>query len=150
MRRASRGLAVMVLVAALALSACSRTRVAYVDADAHYTTQQLQALLNQTSLGSVGDEPANRAPELRHEALVQLRSQGKAQSGAADVITKAFPAATASVPIYVERAEFDGAGSLILIEAWRDSRGRLSAKRLWVIDAESGEIRYSASSGSRR
>lgn len=150
MRGASGGLVVLVLTATLALSACSETRVAYVDADASYTTQQLQALLNQTDLGSVGDEPASRATELRHEALVQLRSQGKAQSGAADVITKAFPSATASVPVYVEHAEFAGAETLIIIEAWSDSRGRLSAKRLWVIDAESGEIRYSASSGSRR
>lgn len=150
MRGANRGLLVVVLAAAMTLSACSQSKVAYVDTDASYTSTQLQSLLARTGLGSVGDESASKATELRHEALVQLRSQGTAQSVAADTITKAFPTTIASVPVHVERADFDGAESLIIVEAWGDSRGRLSSKRLWVIGAKSGEILYSASTGSGR
>ena len=150
MRNVRRALAVAALAAAIALSACAHARVTYVDSDASYTAQQLRSLLDRTDLGSVANERVSKATELRHEALVELRSQGSAQSAAADVVTETFPAATESVPVYVERATFDSSESLILIEAWVDSRNRLSSRRLWVIDAKSGQVYYSASAGSRR
>ncbi len=146
-KRTVRLLAVLAIAAALVPAGCGRADVAYVDTGADYSTEQLDSLLARTDAGSVAAKPYARAVELRHSALVALRSQGKAESAAADLITSIFPAATASVPVRVERAKVDGKDAIVLVEAWGKSGEVLSMKRLWVIDPSTGAIRYSAVSG---
>ncbi len=136
--------AVTLVLLSVPLSACGRDMVAYVDRGATYSKEQLQTLLGDTGADAIRSRKREEAADLRHEALVQLRKQGDAASEAADVITRVFPATTESVPVYVERATVDGAGVLVVVEAWGKPGGLLSARRLWVLDANTGEVRYSA------
>jgi hypothetical protein len=137
-------------LAAAALSACGGDIVSYVDTGSTYTTEQLQAVLEAVNAAGVATEPRDRAVELRHEALVQLRSLGGPASRAADLITRTFPASTTSVPVYVERATVNETDALVIVESWGRPDGPLSAKRLWALDAVSGEVLFSAATGSRR
>jgi hypothetical protein len=148
MTRSVRILIVALLVAVIAVSGCRREAVSFVDLNAYYTTQQLQQTLGRTSTGDVASKARQDASRLRHQVLTQLRAQGTRASLAADLITRTFPTATPSVPVYVERATVDGVDALVIVEAWGGPGGRLSSKRLWALDANSGTILFSASVGS--
>jgi hypothetical protein len=151
MRRRAASVLLACAIVALAIAGCSSTfSVAFVDTNATYDTSKLQKLLADTAAADrVSESTTAEAAELRHEALVQIRSHGAGGSSAADLITRTFPASTKSVPIYAEWATVEGAESLILIEAWADPSGKLGSKRLWVINAQTEEIVYSASAPSR-
>ena len=137
-------LLLVMLVPALALSACAGIHVAYVDQSAVYSKSDLQALLETTTAEGVSTEPAERAPDLRHDSLVELRSQGRAQSAFADLITRSFPTASEGVPVYVEQAVVDGQPAVVVVEAWGKVGARIDRKRLWVLERSSGDILFSA------
>lgn len=150
MRLSTRVLTVVLLASCVAPTACARDTISYVDRGETYSTTQLQTLLEDTSTDALAHKTRSEAPALRHDAMVRLRSLDGSASQAADMITRAFSSATASVPVYVEHATLEGADVLIVVEAWGKPSGRLSAKRLWAMDADSGQIRFSASVGSGR
>jgi len=126
------------------LVGCGGPSVEFVASDAAYTSAQTQLVLERTDTSRFEDEPTSEAVALRSKALAQLRSQGEAAARAADLITDTFPPKTRSVPVYVERAVVDGVPSYLIIEAWGPAEGALDRKRLWVIDAETGDVVFSA------
>ena len=56
--------------------------------------------------------PRPRQPELRSQALVELRSKGGDAQAAADLITRTFANSGGGVPVYVEQATFEGQRSV--------------------------------------
>ena len=124
--------------------ACGGPSVEFVESDTAYTSTQTQFVLERTDTSRFKDEPTSEAVALRSKALAQLRSQGDTAARAADLITDTFPPRTRSVPVYVERAVVDGVPSYLIIEAWGPAEGALDRKRLWVIDAETGDVVFSA------
>jgi len=126
------------------LVACGGPSVEFVDSDATYTSAQTQIVLEQTDTSRFEDDPTSEAVTLRSKALAQLRSQGESAASAADLITDTFPPQTRSVPVYVESAVVDGIPAYLIVEAWGPAEGALDRKRLWVIDAETGDVLFSA------
>ncbi len=148
MRTSGRSVVVALLVCATALTACGHQAISYVDRDSAYTTSQLADLLERTAAGRLASRQREDAVQLRHAALVDLRSLGGGASEAASLMTRTFPATTPSVPLRVERASVDGQDAFVVIEAWGPPGGRLSARRLWALDARTGAVLFSASVGS--
>ena len=124
--------------------ACGGPSVEFVESDTAYTSTQTQFVLERTDTSRFKDEPTSEAVALRSKALAQLRSQGDTAARAADLITDTFPPKTRSVPTYVESAVVDGVPSYLIIEAWGPAEGALDRKRLWVINAETGDVVFSA------
>lgn len=141
MRRA----AIILVLSALLLTGCSPKAPEFVDKGTTYTQDTLRSRLASASAQSLAARTVAEAPELRSRTLAALRGKGDAASAAATLITKSFPAETASVPVYVERATFEGKQALVIVEAYGASGGKLDRKRLWVID-DKGTILFSAAS----
>ena len=152
MRSVRTSLTLALLIACIAIVACARQQgVNYVDVGRAYDAAALRTLLDRTAVPeTTARASVAAAAELRHRALVELRSRGSAASAAADVITKAFPPGVEAVPFYAGRARFNNVECLVLIEAWADAKGMLAAIRLWVIALSDNQIAFSASAGSSR
>ena len=141
--------ALLVALTALSLAAsllggCDGPSVEFHASDKAYSSPQTRLVLERIDASGLSDRPTQKADALRTSALADLRSQGKAASEAADLITSTFPPKTKSVPVYVERATVDGKSSFIIIEAWGPAEGKLDSKRLWVIARGTGDVIYSA------
>ena len=78
-------------------------------------------------------EPTADGVKLRHDALAALRRQGATASGVADLLTRTFPSDTSGVPVYVEKATYEGKPAVLVVEAAGPKAGSLNAKRLWVV-----------------
>lgn len=143
----TRRLGMLVLVACFAvalLTGCADTGPVWVDEDAAYTASTISMVFGQADDAEFVGKPTNDSEDLRHDALVALRARGGAAAEAADLITKTFPS-TAGVPLYVERASFEGSSNaLIVVEIIGPTDGDLSLSRLWVL-SETGDVLYSAS-----
>ena len=138
----ARALFIVVLMA-FALSACSPVSAQLVDEDAAYTSENVDAILESIDTGDVEGRPVTEAEELRTAALVSLRNQGDDGTGIADLITATFPPDTRGVPVYAERATFNGQDAWVVIEVIGREGGTLEDMRLWVL-SDDGEILYSA------
>jgi hypothetical protein len=99
-------------------------------------------LVEAADSGALADESADDAADLRHRYLVALRSQGEGAAEAVSLLNKTFPADTAAVPFYVERATYGQVPALVVVEAMGRPGTTLSDKRLWVID-EKGAVLFS-------
>lgn len=130
--------AIVMSCAALLLSACATQDIEFIETPEDYDTARLEALLEATTSPELEKRTVEDAPELRREALSELRSQSTAGSRAADLITRTFPDVSA-VPFHVQTAKFEGADAVLLIEAVAGTGGSLSARRLWAID-DQGDI----------
>lgn len=127
----------------LVLTACAAHGPTYVDHGASYTESGTASVLSQADVGELNDAKTSDATRLRHDALSSLRSGGAAEARAADLITRVFPTDTRGVPVYVERARVGGVPALLVVEAIGPKNGRLTDKRLWVLD-DQGSVLYSA------
>ncbi len=130
------------LTVATTVVACGPAESSYAESTIGYTRSNLDPLFEHARQSELLGRPASDSPTLRHRSLVAIRSEGNRGAEAADLITDTFPTDTRGIPVYVERAEFDGAPALMILELTGPSGGQLDDVRLWVIDA-SGTIAYS-------
>jgi predicted small lipoprotein YifL len=133
----------VLLTAALALSACGPQGPAYVDSGATYTKASVSSVLDKVDITKYAKQSAADVTTLRHDALTGLRRRGGDASKAADLLTATFGANTRGVPVYVEWASLDGQHALILVEAIGPAKGSLTTKRLWAL-SDSGDVLFVA------
>jgi hypothetical protein len=124
------------------VSGCSPSPVIYLESNTSYTAANSSDLLEEVDTAAIAKRSAADSGELRQRALVALRGEGDGGAQAADLITETFPADTRGVPVYVERASYDGQAALLMVEATGPPSGQLMDARLWVFD-ESGSILFS-------
>ena len=134
--------AVLVLLALSSGVGCSPESPRFVNAGARYTALDVTSVLEVVDATNVRGTPTTDAATLRSSYLGTLRGQGGAAAEAADIITRTFSKATPGVPVYVERATFEGTPALVIVEVIGPRGGRLGDKRIWVID-DDGAVLYS-------
>ena len=137
----------LVLISALVLMAgCRKKGPTWVDEGNGYTLDAVTGAFDRADASAISGRSSSDAIDLRHDMLTSLRNRGGEAATAADLITKTFPANTRGVPVYVERATVSGKPAYLIVEATGRDDGKLTDKRLWVIDS-SGTILFS---GMRR
>lgn len=144
--RAARAIVWLLALAlgASALVGCTAPSVEFSVADTPYTLSQMQLVMDRADVSGVSDRSVADAIAIRRRALARLRGEGEAEAEAADFVTDVLPPESASVPVYIEKADVDGVPSYIVVEAWGARDGQLDRKRLWVLDAVSGDVIFSA------
>jgi hypothetical protein len=131
----------LLLAVAVTVAGCaSGPHAEFVDAGHVYTTAQVDRFAPGKSAGSAAGVTVADAPAVRKTVLTELRRHGERGSQAADFLTKDFPVVTKAVPFYVEHATVDRRPSWIVLEAWGGRTGKLTMRRLWVIDTSSGAV----------
>ena len=133
-------LTLLLLTVAFGMSGCGDKGPVFVDEGTNYTTSNIERLLDVADISQLEKRPTTEAPALRHSALSGLRRQGKAAADVADLLTSTFEPDTRGVPVYVERASFEGARVVIVIEATGPRTGTLKLKRLWALGADGSVI----------
>lgn len=143
MHRNRYGLLAATVALCLAVTGCAQPRVSFSQSETNYDRASASALLQSTSTTEIADEPTARAKQLRLNALTDLRSEGAAGRAAAQVITKVVPNDDKTVPVYIERARFEGKDALLVIEAYGRPAEKLDSARLWVMSPD-GRILFSS------
>jgi hypothetical protein len=133
--------AALAVAACLVAAGCAPKGPTFVDAGASYTESTLGQVYAKADTSKLANESAGDTTKLRHDALTSLRGHGTAASSAADLITKTFPPTMRGVPVYVERATYNGEPALVVVEAIGPTAGKLSLKRLWVL-SETGTVLF--------
>lgn len=130
-------------ITVLLVTGCSASGPEWTDNGGAYTTTNVRNVFKGVGESSVQGKPVSEVSDLRHAALVELRKRGDGAADAADLVTKTFPA-DAGVPIYLERATFEGKpDSLVVVEMIGQEDGSLDHMRLWVV-SDAGDILFSA------
>jgi len=129
-----------VLAALAVLPGCSPKGPVFVDSNNSYDQTSVMRLAESIDTTKLAGTPSDKAADLRHKALTALRSEGGRAVPVADMLTKTFPADTRAVPVYFERATFDGKPAIIVVEAAGPKEGKLSARRVWVLDEQGGVL----------
>ncbi|MDP2299078.1 MAG: hypothetical protein U1E08_00330 [Coriobacteriia bacterium] len=124
---------VLLLVATTLLSCGPTDIVTYVPEGGIYRSDDLATLIASADLGKTAAVTTGEAPEVRQDALTQLRGYGDDAVALADTLTSDFPLDMAAVPVYVERGSYEGEPAWIVIEATADDAGTLTYRRLWVL-----------------
>jgi hypothetical protein len=130
----------LALVLGAALSGCSSQGATFVDNKASYDESSVMNLASGIDASKLANTPSKDAAALRHHALTALRSRGGAAVPVADMLTRTFSAETRAVPIYFERATFKGKPAVVVIEAAGPAKGKLTTKRVWVLDEQGGVV----------
>jgi hypothetical protein len=95
------------LTAALLLVACASSATVGFEPDGgSYDEQSIDSVLTETDISHLEEVAADEAPEMRREALVELRAEGDDASNVADLLMEGFPVQTRAVPGWVEGATF--------------------------------------------
>lgn len=138
-----RGLSILAAIpVVLALVACAAGGPAYVDEGRVYTGETVVEVLEGLDTGEAAGRPTSEAAELREDSLVALRRRGGGAATAADLLTTTFANLSPGVPVYVERAVFEGKDALVVAEVIGRRGGKLDDTRIWVI-SDSGDILFS-------
>jgi hypothetical protein len=138
--------ATALLLTALVLASCTaRTGVTFEPTAAPMTMTQVEQKARSVSLEAVSGLDKTDAPAAREKVLVDLRTRGAEGQRAAELLTKGFPQDTPSVPVWVGVSTVDGVRSIVAVEAYPDTNGKLVWRRLWVFDMDSGAVRLAAS-----
>jgi hypothetical protein len=116
----------------------------YEDEVGSFTADALPALIPELERPPYMGEPVSVAPEMRHEALVDLRKQGEDQASLADFLTEQFPADSRAVPFWGGAATVDGAEAWLVAEAWGLTGKGLDNIRIWAFDRSTGDVLASA------
>lgn len=124
------------------LVGCSTARPTFVDDNAVYTADSAIKLLESSNSGELADAPFADTEKLRQEALSDLRRHGGAAREAAKTITRAFSNSPRGVPYYVERIRYGKTSGWLLLEAAGRNGGKLSTRRLWVVDAKGNVLLF--------
>lgn len=134
----------LVLIAiATGLVGCSGADITYKDSGSAYSKQDVAAVFDNADTDPYAETNTNEAPALRTKAMIELHKAGGDQADIADMLTRTFPNTTNSVPVYVERAEFEGSAAVIVVEAIGPAGSTMKDERLWVLDPD-GTVLYSA------
>lgn len=131
------------IVAAALVTACAPERAAdveFIPEGGSYTLSAAEQRAEKATLGELADDPADAAPEKRRAALVALRRAGDEGGRVADILTKEFPPSESGVPTLVEGARVDDKDTWLVVEAIKGSDGKLSARRLWILDRADGSV----------
>ena len=131
----------LILILSASLSGCSSKGPRFVDEGSSYSESSVMVIADEVDTSQLANTPSTEGPALRHEALTALRALGGRAVPVADLITKTFSAETRAVPVYFERTTFDGKPAIVMIEAAGPAKGKLTAKRVWVLD-EQGDVLY--------
>jgi hypothetical protein len=123
-----------------ALTGCSKQAAPFVDGGTSYDQTSVMAVAHGIDTSRLEDTSSGDAAPLRNKALTQLRSRGGRAVPVADMLTRTFSAQTRGVPVYFERATFDGKSAIVMIEAAGPENGKLTAKRVWVLDEQGGVL----------
>lgn len=141
-------LASAIVLMVLLLAACGRQTppsVTFEPDGAPLTAVEAEELAASTDIASVAVFAVEDAPALRATMLRQLRAKGSTGVRAAQLLTAGFPTATASVPILVRLCRFEGKDAVVVVEAFGDTTGKLTHRRLWVFDPVNGGVLRAAS-----
>jgi hypothetical protein len=142
-------LALVAVLASLALAACGRPAatptVRFETGGAPLTSAAAETLAASTDIRAFASVTSTDAPALRAEVLEQLRAKGDAGVRAAELLTKGFPARTASVPVLVRLCAVDGIDAVVVVEAFGDAGATLTHRRLWIFDRATGALLRAAS-----
>jgi predicted small lipoprotein YifL len=128
-------------MAAALLTGCAKKGPSYLDGSTAYTKATALVVLEKADTKALSGRPTADGVKLRHEALAALRREGQSASAVADLLTRTFPSDTTGVPVYIERATFDGKPAVLVVEATGPESGSLSTKSLWVV-ADDGNILF--------
>jgi hypothetical protein len=131
---------VLLLVATTLLSCGSTDIVTYVPEGGIHGADDLTTLIASANLGDTAAVTTGKAPEVRQDALTQLRGYGDDAAALADTLTSDFPLDMAAVPVYVERGSYEDEPVWIVIEATADGAGTLTSRRLWVLSYTEGTV----------
>jgi hypothetical protein len=123
-----------------ALTGCSKQTAPFVDGETSYDQTSVMAVARGIDTSRLADTSSSDAAPLRNKALTQLRSRGGRAVPVADMLTRTFSAQTRGVPVYFERATFEGKPAIVMIEAAGPENGKLTAKRVWVLDERGGVL----------
>ncbi|MBS3957274.1 MAG: hypothetical protein KGZ40_07070 [Clostridiales bacterium] len=130
---------------ALSGSGCSRSEIVFVSESATYTFQEVEQLPSALDRPRHAGTPATEAPNLRRDALVELRGMGSEAADLAELVTRSLPSTTRAVPYYAEAADVEGVPSWIVVEIWGTGDGTLDYTRTWVLDRATGDVLFSSS-----
>ena len=134
----------LMLTVLINLPGCAPEGPAFVDANNSYDQTSITKLVESVDTTQLAGTPSAKSIDLRNEALTSLRSKGGRAVAVADLLTKTFSAETRGVPVYFERATFNGKAAVVVVEAAGPRDGNLTAKRVWVLD-EQGAVLYMGS-----
>jgi hypothetical protein len=123
------------------LGGCAAKGPTYVDNGASYTKSTISSVYERADISKLAKVSTANTPKPRHDALTALRARGGTAATSAALITKTLPSGERGIPVYVERANFDGKSALIIIEAIGPATGTLTTKRLWVL-GEDGSVLF--------
>lgn len=142
-RLAPRTLTLIALAAVLVLAGCGRPAVRFIPEGGQYSLPDARAKARTLS-SPYSHTATDDAADARKTALVGLRREGTVGAEAADILTARFPSDASGVPYYVEAATINGRAAWFVVEATPGSDGKLSARRLWVLDRKTGTVRTSS------
>lgn len=130
----SRRIALCLLLSALlTTSACgSPSRLSYIPEGGSYTAGDLADALAASDPGPTSHVTSEDAPQIRQQALANLRSQSEDAAALANTLTSEFPSDIAAVPYRVELGTFEGDPAWIVFESWGEPGQSLDHRRLWV------------------
>jgi hypothetical protein len=132
----------------LVLASCAPAtpfQVRFEPNGAPLTAKAAEALASTTDISALSSVTTTDAPDLRATVLAELRSKGSDGARAADLLTVGFPARTASVPVLVRLCPVDGTSAVVVVEAYGDTGGKLTHRRLWVFARDTGALIRAAS-----
>lgn len=135
---------IALIAVAIVVSGCTSNDPIFVDSGKAVDEAGALVILAQADASAFATRPTLDGPALRHNALAALRRKYPSGSGVADLLTRTFPSDTSGVPVYVERATYDGTPAIIVVEATGPGSGELSSKRLWVVGMD-GTILFAGS-----
>ena len=134
---------------ALVLAACTRPAtsptVRFESGGAALTSKEAEALAASTDITAFASVTSAEAPALRTAMLGQLRAKGDAGVRAAQALTTGFPVSTPSVPVLVQLRPVDGVDAIVVVEAYGDTGGTLTHRRLWIFNRATGALLRAAS-----
>lgn len=147
MRRRIVATCIALFVAATSLTACKSTgySLRYEPSGAPLTGAGAESLAAKTDIAALAKTPTSDAPALRDKVLQDLRLKGSEGARIADLLTQGFPPKTAAVPALVRLSSVDGTSAVVVVEAFGDSGGTLTHRRLWVFALSSGALVRAAS-----
>lgn len=133
----NRGIVILLLAAAFALSSCSSaSRITYIPDGGAYTEADLGKTLAAAHAGPVAGLSAGEVAGVRQEMLADLRSRDDDAALLADTLTSDFPTDVNAVPFRVESGALDGEPAWIVFEAWGDEGKRLDHTRVWIFSRD--------------
>jgi hypothetical protein len=136
MRPARAVLSIVLLATALlvALAGCRSAAVEYIPEGGTYTLAEVQERATSFDVRDADELTTAEASAERVDRLVYLRKQGDRAAALADALTTGFPTDNASVPVLVEHATVDEREVWVVVEVWGEPGGRLTHRRLWLLD----------------